>query len=73
VDNFATWSRALTAAEVEQWHNGGEGLHYVEIVGMGSSPEVVFLLQVIAVAASFGCGLGSVKFFIYVKNHKDIW
>jgi hypothetical protein len=35
--------------------------------------RIAFLLQATALGVCWLAGLQSLKFFLYVKNHKDLW
>lgn len=39
----------------------------------GYLANIQFLVTVVAFAACWSAGCQSLKFFLYVKNHKDIW
>lgn len=58
---------------LEQIYGGLGAVHAVLTSWSVVLGQITFLLHVIALAMCWMAGCQSLKFWLYVKNHKDIW
>lgn len=68
--------RNLIVTEVqwlEQIFNGLGAIHSVLTAWTVLLERIAFCAQVMAFAVCWIAGCQSLKYFLYVKNHKDLW
>jgi hypothetical protein len=75
VRGFYEWEHeAMTEVQwLEQIFNGLGAIHALLTTWTVLLERIAFLSHVVALGVCWIAGCESLKFWIYVKNHKDLW